>query len=148
MTAVGLVGAARRRGLLALVVLPAIAAQAQAPRDERLAAAIARAQAQADGTGGPLLHAFVDPRCGACQLLRQRLQPLIRGGQLRVRWIAVRVIDGTAPATDTVLANTALLALVSGSVQTPTLAYRDEAGALCVRVGAWVDLAQLLAAQC
>jgi hypothetical protein len=132
-----------RRGLLVLVLPAAIAAPAEADAD-RLAQAILRAQAQSDGTGGPVLHAFVDARCAACQLLQARLQPLIRAGRLTVRWIPVRIAAGPSPAPEPVQANTALLALLSGSVQTPTLAYRNRGGALRIRVGAPADLAQFV----
>jgi len=130
--------------LLAVAWPPALAGTAVAS-SERLADAVMRAQAQAEGTGGPVLYAFVDPRCAACWLLRERLQPLIRAGQLRVRWIPVRIATGALPpAAESVQANTALLSLLSGSVQTPTLAYRTGAGALRIQVGAPANLAQLI----
>jgi hypothetical protein len=109
-----------------------------------LARAIARAQAQADGVGGPLLHAFVDPRCAACQLLMKRLRPLIAAGELRVRWIPVQGLSREPPAAEPVQANTALLALLSGSIATPTIAYRTEDGTLRIHVGTPVDLEGLL----
>ncbi|HUD27126.1 MAG TPA: hypothetical protein VMQ45_15690 [Burkholderiaceae bacterium] len=129
--------------LLAVALPPAIAGPTEA-NGERLADAIMRAQAQTDGSGGPVLYAFVDSRCAACQVLERRLQPLIRAGQLTVRWIPVRIAGSPVPAAESVQANTALLALLSGSVQTPTLAYRTQAGALRIQVGAPADLAQLL----
>lgn len=109
-----------------------------------LARAVARAQAHSDGVRGPLLHAFVDPRCGACQLLMERVRPLIAAGELRVRWIPVQGLSRDSPAADAVQANTALLALLSGSVATPTLAYRTRDGTLRIHVGIPVDLERLL----
>ena len=132
--------------LLGLALPPASGAPSvwtDRPTDP-LARAVARAQARADGVGGPLLHAFVDPRCGACQLLMERLRPLIAAGELRVRWIPVQTLGRGPPAAEAVQANTALLALLSGSVATPTLAYRTKDGTLRIHVGTPVDLEGLL----
>lgn len=114
------------------------------PSEDRLAQAITRAQARADGVGGPTVHAFVDPGCTACLVLMERLAPLIVAGQVRVRWIPVQAVVSESPAAEPVRANTALLALLSGSVATPTLAYRTQDGSLHIHVGSPPDLAALL----
>jgi len=132
--------------LLGLTLPPASGAPSvwtDRPTDP-LARAIARAQAHADGVGGPLLNAFIDPRCAACQLLTERLRPMIAAGELRVRWIPVQALGREPPAAEPVQANTALLELLSGSVATPTLAYRTKDGTLRVHVGTPVDLEGLL----
>jgi hypothetical protein len=132
--------------LLGLALPPASGAPSvwTDPSSDPLARAVARAQARADGVGGPLLHAFIDPRCAACQLLMERLRPLIAAGELRVRWIPVQALSREQPAAEPVQANTALLALLSGSVATPTLAYRTKDGTLRIHVGTPVDLESLL----
>jgi len=128
----------------ALALAASAAARAPVP-PEQLVDAIGRAQAATEGTGGPLLHAFVDPRCGACIALKLRLEPLIRAGRLKVRWIPVQVSGNAAAAPESVQANTALLALLlSGAVLTPTLAYRAADSGLRVQVGAPDDLRSLL----
>jgi hypothetical protein len=134
-----------RRLCLVLAVLAATPAGSSGlPSPDRLADAIGRAQALADGTGGPMLHAFVDSRCAACVALKRRLQPLIRAGRLRVRWIPVQLPGSDAPAPEPVRANTALLTLLTGTVRTPTLAYRAGDGGLRIREGAPDDLLNLL----
>lgn len=107
---------------------------------EQLAQAVQRAEAVQEGSGGPVLSAFVDERCAACRLLMQRLRPLIDSGRLTVRWIAVQVLAPDAPASAAVRANTALLELLTGAAATPTLVYRAADGSLRIRAGSAGDL--------
>jgi len=136
--------------LLALGLVPGLAlatacARSAPVQPERLAEAIGRAQAVAEGTGGPLVYAFVDPLCAACLNLRVRLRPLIEAGRLKVRWIPVQTWANSGPASQAVRANTALLALLlSGAVATPTLAYRAAQAGLRVQVGTPEDPIGLL----
>lgn len=56
------------------------------------------------GKSGPLLIAFIDPNCGYCHLLWQRVTPLIAAGRLRVRWLPVGIVrPSSAPRAAAIL---------------------------------------------
>jgi thiol:disulfide interchange protein DsbG len=76
----------------------AAAPQADTPRpiDGNLIEAVAKAEAVATGTGGPIVYAFIDLNCHYCSGLYAQLAPLIAQGRLRVNWIPVAILHETS----------------------------------------------------
>jgi thiol:disulfide interchange protein DsbG len=67
-------------------------ARGRADTDERLFATLQAAPGVTEGRGGPLVIAFIDPKCAYCnQLWRLTRQPIAEA-RLRVRWLPVAVL--------------------------------------------------------
>lgn len=64
------------------------------------AASAPAAHAIVVGTRGPILTAFFDPNCMYCHALYVSLQPAVRAGRLRIRFVLVGIVrpDSTARA--------------------------------------------------
>lgn len=50
----------------------------------------------AEGKNERIVYVFFDPNCAGCHFLYQSLRPLIRAGEVQVRWIPVAVVDDTS----------------------------------------------------
>lgn len=81
------------RGYARAELAPPTAAQ---PAQSIIKQAVDRSEGFVEGSGGPIVTAFVDYNCSFCQKLYQRSRQFVAQGKLRIKWVPVAILGDTS----------------------------------------------------